>query len=446
MTVSNSFRYSHEKLAELEAMHDLQAFIAAKETELYVVHVADDDGSNREVYGFGGQCPLELTPGVDVCNAFKEKHYQCRSCVSETCARNYLAQHAFNSADHKPLQGDLQASFDAANTVKVFVDMETRGERDEIWAHVAVHNYYNAQSEEGQGIKLEPREPSRPPPSCRNRRCAIGVGPAARSRSRRRASSHRAPSPSAASPPRSRIVLAAAQEIERSAASEAATRATSSDLPSATTRAAPKKTKKEAAALPPTPAKSTWKQKPRIQADVELDVEAVAVDNNDITFTDAEIRWLLESREHHITPGGVKGKDDSDDCEDSEEWEEDLTWNGGGVLVGVGRLAGVKVSASDLLARHRAERKIKGKMNVKETSAEKRPPRRSHPRGPIAYLNQIADAMVKMNARQRIVHRNLIGNPSYMRKLSERMRTAQRAAQPVPRGDTRVTRKMASRS
>ena len=85
-------------------------------------------------------------------------------------------------------------------------------------------------------------------------------------------------------------------------------------------------------------------------------------------------------------------------------------------------------------------------MNVKETSAEKRPPRRSHPRGPIAYLNQIADAMVKMNARQLIVHRNLIGNPSYMRKLSERMRTAQRAAQPVPRSDTRVTRKMASRS
>ena len=107
--------------------------------------------------------------------------------------------------------------------------------------------------------------------------------------------------------------------------------------------------------MPPTPAKSTWKQKPRIQADVELDVEAVAVDN-DITFTDAKIRWLLGSREHHITPGGVKGKDDSDDCEDSEEWEEDHTWNGGGVLVGVGRLAGVKVSASDLLARHRAEK------------------------------------------------------------------------------------------
>ena len=59
-------------------------------------------------------------------------------------------------------------------------------------------------------------------------------------------------------------------------ASEATTRATSSDLPSAMTQATPKKTKKEAAAtpkktkkgaasLPPTPAKSTWKQKPRIE-------------------------------------------------------------------------------------------------------------------------------------------------------------------------------------
>ena len=37
---------------------------------------------------------------------------------------------------------------------------------------------------------------------------------------------------------------------------------------------------------------------------VELDVEAVAVDN-DITFTDDEIRELLESMGYHATPGGV---------------------------------------------------------------------------------------------------------------------------------------------
>ena len=206
MAASNSFKHSDEKLGEMQQMHDNEAFMDPKQIELYVVDVADDDGSNREVHGFGDVCPLELTQGVQECKAFK-KHHKCQSRVMAKCARNYLAMHAFNSANHACTNGNRKASFEAANSVSVFIDHETRQERDEMRAHVAVQN---AQSSEGQAIKQETRR------SSSDRSGAIGAGPAARSRSRRRASSHRGPSPSAPSPPRSRIVVGAAQEIERS--------------------------------------------------------------------------------------------------------------------------------------------------------------------------------------------------------------------------------------
>ena len=161
--------------------------------------------------------------------------------------------------------------------------------------------------------------------------------------------------------------------------------------------------------------------------DVDLDAETVAVDN-DITFTEEEISWLLAQRGQYITPGGVRGKDDSEDCEGSEEWAEDHT---------------MEFHFDQKPPFFRTP--VIGKMNVKETSAEKR----QRYTATLPYTNTYA---VDTQWLRRFRHaygirlRRRSHPERYMRKLRERIRTAQRAAQPVPRGVTGVTRKRASRS
>ena len=222
MAAASSFRHSDEKLEELDALHDAQEFLTAKETELWVVNDYDDDGTDRVIFNFGDVCPIPLGEGVTVCKAFNtHKLYNCRSCVTEKCARNYLAQHAYLSNNHTDTMGDKRASFEAAETAEIFYEIETVADRDDVRAHAAAFPL------QGQEIKQEPMKPSQPahPPPRHIRSTSggpIGAGPRTRgrSRSRRRASSHRGHStregacqlpPSA--PVRSQVGPAATQEI-----------------------------------------------------------------------------------------------------------------------------------------------------------------------------------------------------------------------------------------
>ena len=222
MAATNSFRHPDEKLDELEALHEAQQFLNAKETELWVVNQDDDDGANRMIHNFGDVCPIPLGAGIEVCQAF-QKLYRCRSCVSEKCARNYLARHAYFSSNHAGTLKDKQASFAVANTAVIIYAIETFADRKDVRAHAAAQG-----PQQGQELKQEPTmEPSQPahPPPRRIRSTSggpIGAGPRTRgrSRSRRRASSHRGHStrevacqlpPS--SPVRSQVGLAATQEI-----------------------------------------------------------------------------------------------------------------------------------------------------------------------------------------------------------------------------------------
>ena len=74
------------------------------------------------MYHFGDTCPLHLGEGIKVCKAFSDKLQKCKSCVSETCASNYLAQHAYSSTIHADTLNDNQASFEAANNAQIYCD------------------------------------------------------------------------------------------------------------------------------------------------------------------------------------------------------------------------------------------------------------------------------------------------------------------------------------
>ena len=222
MADSNSYRHSDDKLAELDNLHAAQEFIS-KEIELWIVNEDDDDGQNRTIYHFGDTCPLHLGEGVNVCKAFSDMLHKCKSCVSETCARNYLAQHAYSSTNHADTLDDSEASFEAANNAQIYYGEETVDER----AHVRTVAAAMSKGEVKQEVKQEPMRPSqlaKPAPrrALRLRSTSapvIGAGPRTkgRSRSRRRVSCHRGPSTrERSSPVRSQEVApigAATQEI-----------------------------------------------------------------------------------------------------------------------------------------------------------------------------------------------------------------------------------------
>ena len=134
MADSNSFKYSDEKLKELDALHDAQEFISNRD-ELWIVTCDDDDGTDRTVFHFEDACPLHLGEGNEVCKSFSDVFYKCKSCVSPNCARNYLAQHAYRSANHALTNNDMQASFEAANKAPMFYDRESYGDRSDTRAH-----------------------------------------------------------------------------------------------------------------------------------------------------------------------------------------------------------------------------------------------------------------------------------------------------------------------
>ena len=216
MAAANSFRHPDEKLEELETKHDTQQFLNAKETELWVVNQDDDDGTNRMIHNFGDVCPIPLGAGIEVCQAFNaQKLYRCRSCVSEKCARNYLARHAYFSSNHTGTTlKDRQASFEAANAATIFYEEETFADREEVRAHAAALQGPHQGQEVKQEPTMEPSQPAHPPPRrIRSTSGApIGAGQRTRdrSRSRRREVANRFP-PS--SPVRSQLVAAATQEI-----------------------------------------------------------------------------------------------------------------------------------------------------------------------------------------------------------------------------------------
>ena len=95
---SNTFELSENDIRALEEEHEYRIFLDCEATELWLVAEEDDLGEDRTIYGFGSTCPLPIADshsGGGDCKAFKKNFYGCRSCISESVARNYLAKHAF---------------------------------------------------------------------------------------------------------------------------------------------------------------------------------------------------------------------------------------------------------------------------------------------------------------------------------------------------------------
>ena len=86
MTSSNTFAYYSADQAILETAHDYEEFINANEKELFYVDEADDNDTDRTIFGFGRDCPIELVGGVKVCRSFKAKSNRCESAVCEAMA------------------------------------------------------------------------------------------------------------------------------------------------------------------------------------------------------------------------------------------------------------------------------------------------------------------------------------------------------------------------
>ena len=143
MTSSNTFAYNSADQAILETAHDYEEFINANEKELFYVDEADDNDEDRSIYGWGRTCPVELVDGVEVCKSFKAKHNKCESVVCEAMARNYLAQHLFNSTNH-PMHGDKSNCFLRANTEEIRHTTETMEDRRN---HREYYIYYRDQAQ-----------------------------------------------------------------------------------------------------------------------------------------------------------------------------------------------------------------------------------------------------------------------------------------------------------
>ena len=129
-STTNTFQYSIADSVRMELMHEDQKFLEADETELLYVDEQDDTGEDRPRFGFGPYCPIELThyKGVSMCRSFRIKHNCCRSVVSESMARNYLARHCFDSSHH-PTHLNKEASFRAANSAPIVMTTETLADR-----------------------------------------------------------------------------------------------------------------------------------------------------------------------------------------------------------------------------------------------------------------------------------------------------------------------------
>ena len=126
--LTTTFQYSLEAIAEMEVAHRNETFMKSDEKELDYVNEEDDIGADRMVYGWGTDCPIELADGVHECKSFKGKHNCCQSVISEAMARNYLAKHIYESANH-PTHGMKKASFREANTTPMVCNMETSEDR-----------------------------------------------------------------------------------------------------------------------------------------------------------------------------------------------------------------------------------------------------------------------------------------------------------------------------
>ena len=128
MSLSNTFQYGLMESVAMELRHGYEMFLNADEMELLYVDEEDDTGRDRPVFGWGPCCPIELNAGVNMCKSFRIKHNCCRSVVSESMARNYLARHCFDSSNH-PTHLDKEASFRAANSQPIVMTTETLADR-----------------------------------------------------------------------------------------------------------------------------------------------------------------------------------------------------------------------------------------------------------------------------------------------------------------------------
>ena len=113
----------------MELRHGYEMFLNADEMELLYVDEEDDTGEDRPVFGWGPSCPIEMNAGVRFCYSFITNHNSCRSVVSESMARNYLARHCFSCSNHRTYL-DKQASFQAANSVPIVMTTETLADRN----------------------------------------------------------------------------------------------------------------------------------------------------------------------------------------------------------------------------------------------------------------------------------------------------------------------------
>ena len=112
----------------MELRHGYEMFLNADEMELLYVDEEDDTGEDRPVFGWGPSCPIEMNAGVRFCYSFITNHNCCRSVVSESMARNYLARHCFDSSSH-PTHLDKEASFRVAKSQPIVMTTETVEDR-----------------------------------------------------------------------------------------------------------------------------------------------------------------------------------------------------------------------------------------------------------------------------------------------------------------------------